>query len=200
MKVRAALTESEELARTFDLQVNGLEIPATDRARLSAALLDQAHEHHKAIRALIPSGLIGSAFSLTRALFETTVRGAWLYRCATDEQVVHFKTDPKDLTRLGDMIEAVESAYGTDDGFLSRVKNDYWRGLCSYAHGGYLQAVRRLTAEAITPAYGEDEQLEVILFANFCFHFAAIEIFNLSGRDDLAEEWSDKYSQSHPEE
>lgn len=199
MKIRAALARSEELAHTFDQDVNGLEFPATDRARLSAALLDQAHEHHKAIRTLISSGLIGSAFSLTRALFETAVRGAWLYRCASEEEVEHFKNDPKDLN-LGNMIKAVETVYGTKGGFLSRVKKDYWTGLCSYAHGGYLQAVRRLTPETIAASYSEEEQLEVISFADFCFYFSAVEIFNLSNREDLAVAWSEKYSQSTPGE
>ena len=200
MKIRAALTKSEELARTFDREVNGLEFPATDRARLSAALLDQAHEHHKAILELIGSELIGSAFSLTRALFETSIRGAWLYRCASEEQVEHFKTDPKDLTSLGNMITAVETLYGTEGGFLSRVKKDYWSSLSSYAHGGYLQAVRRLTPETIAASYSEEEQLEVISFADFCYYFSAIEIFSLSGREDLAQSWSANYSRSIAEE
>ena len=93
MKFRAALTSSEQLATSFDRDVNGLEFPATDRARLSAALLDQSHEHHKAIRVLLAASLIGSAFSLARILFETTLRGVWLLRCASDAQVDQFKID-----------------------------------------------------------------------------------------------------------
>jgi len=189
MSIQSAVSASVNLARKFDREINGLEIPATDRARLSAALLDLAHEHHKAVHVLISSGLIGSAFSLVRALFETTIRGAWLYRCASDEQVAHFTTDPKDL-HIGPIIDAVESVHRPPGGLLSRVKKQYWDGLCSYAHGGYLQAVRRVTPEHISPSYGEDEQLEVLSFADFCFFLAAIESLNLANRPDLAEKWS----------
>ena len=192
MSIESALQSSKELALAFDKDVNGLEFPATDRARLAAALLDQAHEHHKAVGLLISSGFIGSAFSLVRALFETTIRGLWLFRCASDAEIEHFSTDPGDL-RIGPMIESVEALYGSKGGILTRVKKQYWAGLCSYAHGGYLQAVRRVTPEHIAPSYGADEQLEVLSFADFCFFLAAVEALNLAGKPDLATKWSNMY-------
>ncbi len=192
MRLLAAIDASEKRAREFDLVANGLEFDANNRFRLSAALLDQAHEHHKAVCLLLKNRLVGSGFSLVRVMFETTIRGVWLYRCATDEQVEYFSNDPKDL-RIDPMIEAIEASYGTAGGILTKVKTDWWSDLCSYAHGGSRQADRRVTSEHIVPAYSEKEQLKVVSFSDFCFYFAAIEILNLANRPDLAAQWSERY-------
>lgn len=197
MKLRAALAASNELAHAFDLQANSLVFVATDRARYSAALLDQAHEHHKALLLLLEQGMTGSAFAMVRVLFETTIRGLWLFRCASDADVRHFATDPKDL-RIGPMIKAVEALYGKDGGILHKVMKRLLPGLNSYAHSGYLQVVRRITSEHITPSYADEEQLAAVAFADFCFFLAAVEILNLANRPELAAIWAQKFNANIP--
>ena len=189
MTLQEALTVSRALAESIDRDVNGSVLPATDRDRLSAALLDQAHEHHRAVLNLIEQTMIGSAFSLVRAMFETAVRGIWLYHCATDADLSNFKADKLEKS-FGTIIGEVEGVINANGGSLSVVKSKYWSGMCSYAHGGYLQAVRRITSEHICPAYSDDEKVEAIRFADFCQILAAVVIFSMVNRSDLAEKWA----------
>lgn len=59
--------------------------------------------------------------------------------------------------------------------------------MCSYAHGGFLQAVRRITPGQITTNYSEDEMLEVINSSSAFALLAASEIFSMANRTDLVE-------------
>lgn len=191
MTLSTALDRSNELADLMDRDIHGLNIPATDRARLAGALLDQALEHHHAIRLLLANGDTGSAFALVRVLFETTIRGSWLSRCATETQVQQFKKDI--AVASGDIINALEKVFSTVGGVLTKIKSDYWQGMCSYSHGGYLQAVRRLTDEHVTPNYSEDEKLQALSFADFCLVLASVEICALAGNDELASKCGERY-------
>lgn len=189
MTPQAALTASRALVESIDRDINGADLPVTDRDRLSAALLDQAHEHHKAILTLIEQDMTGSAFSLVRAIFETAVRGIWLYYCGTDAELSQFKKDKLEKS-FGTIVAEVEGVLNANGGALSIAKSKYWSGMCSYAHGGYLQAVRRITSEHICPAYNDDEKVEVIRFADFCQVLVAVVIFSMVNRPDLADKWA----------
>jgi hypothetical protein len=59
--------------------------------------------------------------------------------------------------------------------------------MCSYAHGGYLPAVRRITSRGIEPNYGDEEIKQVILFASVWALVAGLEIFDMALRVDLCE-------------
>lgn len=199
MNVRDAIAASRNLAAEFDSNVNGIEFPALDRARLAAALLDQAHEHHKAIHTLLDTDLRGSAFSLIRIMFETMIRGCWLFRCATDEQVTKFQSDGLKLP-IAELIVDLERVYDGGSGLLSKVTTQYWSAWCSYAHGGYLQAVRRINPESIGPSYSDCEVLEVLAFADFCFFLSCIEAMNICNRPELAERWQQRHQTTLPQE
>ena len=190
MSVQDAIDKSKAVADAIDRDLNGVILPATDRDQLSAALLDQVHEHHRAIHLLLQSGLTGSAFSLVRIMFETMVRGIWLKYSATDEEVEKFKADRLEKY-LQDIIDQVEAQFGAENGALSKIKEKAWKAMCSYAHGGYFQAVRRLTEDHITPNYGNEEKIEVVKLSDFCFLLSAIVSFSMSDRADLADKWSE---------
>jgi hypothetical protein len=84
------------------------------------------------------------------------------------------------------MVSAVEIALDAHGGQLSNIKQSYWSAMCSYAHGGYLQAVRRITSSDIGPNYSEAEQIELLSFADFCLVLACVSSCSLGGRSDLA--------------
>jgi hypothetical protein len=180
------LTRSEEISNWLDQNVHGLEIEASDRLRLSGAYFDQVQEHVRATYLLLRHGLTGSAFSLVRVTFETIYRGLWLRHCATDQQLAHFQKKDE-LPNRAQIIEAVESLDAYNSGVLSRISKDYWSAMCSYAHGGYLPVMRRITSRGIEPNYSEGEIKEVILFAAVWALTAGLEIFDMAGRIDLCE-------------
>ena len=81
----------------------------------------------------------------------------------------------------------IEARPGYDVGVLSKLKKEAWSAMCSYAHGGYLQAVRRFTSGQITANYSEGEMLEVIKSSRAIALLAASEIFSMAKRKDLVE-------------
>jgi uncharacterized protein DUF6988 len=187
MSIQAALARSAELSKWIDSSIHGLEIPSGNRESMAGALFDQVHEHHKAIRLLIKSSFAGSAFSLLRPTLETFVRGVWLLHCASEQEVENFTEDKIVKKSFGDLIEEIEARPGYDVGVLSKVKKADWNAMCSYAHGGYLQAVRRIISGHITPNYSDDEMLEVINSSSAIALLAASEIFSMAKRKELIE-------------
>jgi len=187
MTIQAALAWSADLSNWIDRSIHGLEIPSGDREVMAAALFDQVHEHHKAIQLLLKSSFVGSAFSLVRPTLETFIRGVWLRRCASDKEVENFAKDKISEKSFGALIKEIEARPGYDVGVLSKVKKEAWSAMCSYAHGGYLQAVRRITPGQITANYSEDEMLEVINSSSAIALLAASEIFSMAKRKDLVE-------------
>ncbi|MEX0805646.1 MAG: hypothetical protein WD688_20365 [Candidatus Binatia bacterium] len=185
MTIHAALVDSADLSTWLDGSINDLDMPAGISERMAAGCFDQVHEHHKAIHLLLKNSLVGSAFSLVRPTLETFVRGLWLLRCASEKEVESFTKDKIDKS-FGDLIKEIEARDGYNVGVLSKVKKNYWGAMCSYAHGGYLQTVRRNTEAHITPNYSDDEKLEVVKFADTLALLAASEMFMMANRDDMA--------------
>ena len=129
--------------------------------------------------------MAGAAGCLVRPTFETYIRGLWLKNCATDTEVTDFIAD-KPLKPIGNLLEEIEANEGYNEGVLSNIKKSSWAAMCSYAHGGYLQAVRRNTPDQIAPNYSPHERTEVMRFASAIAVLAACEIFELANREDLA--------------
>jgi hypothetical protein len=184
MSIEAALANSADLSNWLDNSIHNLQTqPYGDREWMAAAILDQVHEHHKAIQLLLKSSLAGSAFSLFRPTFETYVRGLWLLRCASEKEVEDFRKDIV-YKSIGDLIGEIEALPDYNVGALSKVKKDAWSAMCSYAHGGYLQALRRITPDRIKPNYSEGEMLEIKSSDTIAL-LAASEIFSMTRRHDL---------------
>jgi hypothetical protein len=186
MTLQELLTRSEEISDWLDQNTHSLEIEASDRLRLSGACFDQVQEHARATYLLLRHGLTGSAFSLVRVTFETSYRGLWLRHCATDQELADFQKKDE-LPKQTPIIKAVESIDAYNAGVLSRLSKDYWSAMCSYAHGGYLPTVRRITSRGIEPNYSDEEIKQVILFASVWALAAGLEIFDMGGRVDLCE-------------
>jgi Family of unknown function (DUF5677) len=186
MNIEAALASSADLSKWLDDSVHGLQIPSGDREAMTGSLFDQVHEHHKAIQFLLKNSLVGSAFSLLRPTFENYVRGVWLLRCASDEEVKDFAQDRIAKT-FGVLIKEIEQNPSYNVDVLSKVKERTWKGMCSYAHGGFLPVVRRIIPGEITPNYSDEEKLEVIKSSDSIAMLAASEMFQMADRMDLVQ-------------
>lgn len=66
------------------------------------------------------------------------------------------------------------------------VKTEAWSVMCNYTHSGYLAARRRLTEDAITPSYTEDQVIEVLRCANSLGMMAEIELAQMADNLGLA--------------
>jgi hypothetical protein len=143
---------------------------------MAGALFDQVHEHHKAVHLLLKNSFNGSALSLVRPMFETFVRGFWLRRCAPDQAIEKFKKDKLEL-KFELLIDEIEKQPDYRRAVLSKIKKQAWKTMCSYAHGGFHQAVNRLTSGFIQPRYAEGAKVEVVNFSSAVALLSAAENF-----------------------
>ncbi len=192
MTVRERIDQQNLLSSEFDHAIDGSSISGGTDAVIAGALLDQAQEHCMSIVRLIESDRHGSAFALARVAFETAVRGIWILRCASPQEVGAFQSE-KLSKQFGTIVSEVESFYGATGGILSHVKSSYWSPMCSYTHGGHLQATRRIGGDQVLPRYSEAEKEEVLRFSEFCYYLSAIEIWQLVGNHQMAAEWLSKF-------
>ena len=184
MSIEQAIRKSEELSVWLDKNIHGLDIGPEKRFRLAAGCLDAALEHHRAVVLLIKHRLYGTAFAVVRLLFEATVRGVWLHKCASNSQVDLYEKDELDY-RFGDMIHDIEKLPDFSIPLLSSVTRNLWKGMSSYIHTGSFQAIRRNTKSAIEPNYSKGEIINVIDWSNLFALFTAMAIAVLTENEPL---------------
>ncbi len=185
MRVAKDIRESEQLIQWLDKKIDGLEIKPEDRFQLAAGCLDMALEHHKAIVLLTAHCLYGSAAALVRSIFESYVRGCWLFYCATDKQLEKFK-DEKLKLKLYQFIDDLEKHEAFSGGTLSHVKETSYAAMNSFTHSGYFQVVRRNSGNSIEPNYTDKELIDALETANSFSILTAIAIADMARNRELA--------------
>ena len=181
----ASLKLAEALISQLAKRIDGLEISAADRNRISAGCFHQALEHHEAIVHLIRRNLFGSAMALVRPLFEIYVRGIWLGKCASESELKAFQKGRIDKT-FGELVAEIEEHEGYNVGVLAWVKENSWSAMNDFTHGGPLQVIRRITVDSITPNYTAEEIAETVTFAGAIGLLSTSEVALIAGRQDIA--------------
>ena len=184
---QALIAKAFELHDWIAQRLDGLDIPRERRVLLAVSCHDVVIEHHVGVATLLSSRINGSAFALVRPIFETFVRGVWLRRCATDEQISQFVNDKLDL-HFGQLLEEIEKLDAFQDGMLSGLKKNAWRAMNSYTHGGMQQAGRRTKGAYVEPDFPPEEIVEVIKLAGTFALLAFQQIAFEATRMDLANE------------
>src|ERR1700684_1799383 len=112
MSLDTELKSSEETILEVKKILNADQTRDIQRLTLVVGFIDQAIEHHAAILLLLRSGLVGSAFALTRSVIEILVRGVWLTACATDDEVKKFADKDKIDSTFGELSDAIDKTCG----------------------------------------------------------------------------------------
>ena len=185
------IEDSEKFTEWLDRKIDGLDLPSGRRHRVAGGCLDLTMEYQKGILLLVKERLYGAAFALLRAVFESYVRGIWLHRCATEEDLENLAKDK--IPKFYELVKAVEKLEGHEDKVLSKIKERAWKAMNSYTHTGYLQVMRRQTETSIEPNYDDDEVLEVVNAANVFGFLSAIALCDLTNNGVLAKTISDTY-------
>ena len=185
MKLEIAIQESEQLIQWLDAHIDGVEVSSNDRTRLAAGCLDMVLEHQKAIVLLTARHLYGSAAALVCLVFESYVRGLWLYYSASEDELEDFKKD-RLRKSFGQLIEDIEKHDAYSEGILSNVKELSWKVMNSFKHTGFYQVVRRNKESDISPDYSEDEILDGLESANAFAVLTAIAIASIAKDESLA--------------
>ena len=125
---------------------------------MAFACLDLAVEHQAGIAVLADQPLWGPAFALLGIQFEAFIRGVWLARCATDDQLAWFKDGKLDKHRkFHELVTAVEKALKHDGGALTKLRAQSWAMFNDFTHTGFQHVVRRNSATTTGPNYADPE-------------------------------------------
>jgi len=192
MSERAAKFKAQQYVEWLWKRVDGKAIPATTRARASAACLQLTMEHHQSIITLIGQGLYGSAFALVRPSYESYVRAEWLFHCAKDDELQKF-VGGRGSPKLDRMLAALEKVSGFDERVLTMVKRNHWKTMSEYAHSGALQVQRRQTDSAVESNYSKEEIKEITDVAEIFGSVAAIALLGMADDVGSAEEIFDTF-------
>lgn len=187
----------------IDPKVHEFASAGSQRSAVAGALYDVANEHAKGICTLFENHHYASGFALTRSLFETFMRAAWILHCATDMEFNTFATkdkielENKERFTFGEMVKAVEVAKDWPD-TLSGIKDDAWNALNSYAHGGQLQVTRRYDGVTIQPHHDPEQVEEIIRFSAMLTFLTFCEIAEISESEEMQGYTKDLYEQVGP--
>ena len=141
-----------------------------------------AFEHQEAMLVLLRQGLVGSAMTFVRLIFESTVRAGWVLGCATDDQVDAVRHD--DAFRfpvMKDMAVAVETRFNLRAIFTTYV-TDNWATLNSYTHPGLRQLTARFSKIDVSPEYPPQHVVVAINGSMHWLMLLAILVLRTHGR------------------
>ena len=180
-----------ELHEWINVRLEGLDIPRERRVLLGVLCHDTVIEHHVGVARLVQSNIYGTAFALVRVIFDAFVRGVWINRCATKDQIESYVADRLNV-KFWQMLEEVEREDGFQDQVLSGLKKRSWRAMNSYTHAGILQLGRRISGGDIRPEYAQEEIDEVLKLTGLFALLSFQQIVTKAGEADLALEASRK--------
>lgn len=167
MTLNEILAGTHQLISVIGDNVDDLPLEQNSKNVAAAGCLHLSIEHHASIALLVRYNYHrGSAAALIRPQFEAYLRGAWLHRCATEEEAEAFLND-KNPPDLPEMIKKIERNEYFKNGELSALKHKLWPALCSYTHAGGLHITRRVSATEIVSNYSDEEMMEMLQVSNF---------------------------------
>lgn len=133
---------TRKILAEIDQELEDLPYRANDRNNLSAALFKIAFDHAKSITVLLENAIYPSAYALSRPMFESFVRAAWIQHCATDDQIEKIIKRDEFPLNFGQMLEKVEK-FRDWEKTLSCIKKIAMSNMHSYTHGG-MQIITRM--------------------------------------------------------
>jgi len=182
---------SNWLGERFSVEFKPGDDDGWKRVRFAGGVLYVAFMHYRGILTLLSNHNPTSAFALVRLYFDAYVRGVWLHRCASQEELDIYGKDKHSLS-FGDMVSQVEKLEAFNSGTLSSVKAKSWKAMNSYAHAGYLQVSRHNTATDIGPSFEDDEVLELLRASDAFGVLVAQEMLLMAGELQAANELTEK--------
>ncbi|WP_415858368.1 DUF6988 family protein [Burkholderia ubonensis] len=186
-----ALKRSGDWMNACATLVDGVAFETTLRARVAVSLHHLCIEHHRGGHVLIERGVRGSAFALYRPQFEAYVRGHWYAVCATDDQLAMFigGDDPPSMKKLVSDLETTAAGIGD---LIRQVKQDAWRSMCAFTHGGAIQVKARAVRDEIRQSFTDEHTGQLLDAMTSLSHLAALGIAAVANDETLANRLADR--------
>ncbi|AYO10107.1 hypothetical protein D0784_12175 [Vibrio campbellii] len=192
-----ALVRYTKLLNFIEVKLNGIQITEnSSNVKVAATLLSVVIDHAQGIRVLIEKGAYPSSSALLRVLFETYIRGMWLWKCADSRQVDTFINKDKVISKKGtklffkDLVDQVEKSHDFPK-YLSEIQTRTWSGLNSLTHSGSIQIQNNFDGQTIRHCYGDQKIEEMIEFSMIvtCLAFGSLlDLSQYQESDELTEQ------------
>ena len=190
--IKLRLQESERIVNWVHSKLDGMKIPQLPddkRSQFASACWHVAIDHSMAIVVLVRETPHGSALALIRPLFEAYVRGMWLMRAATNDDIDRAGRDQ--FPNVSRIVAELDEKFPSVRPF-SAVKDPLWSRWCSLTHTGYQQIGARLTPQDLGYDYEDSEILQALHLADMLRLLVVDAFANLTANEPLAREALDQ--------
>jgi hypothetical protein len=167
-------------------QTSGMPLPTNHRARMALACLDLAIEHQAGICLLAEQSLWGSVYTLVRSMFDAFVRGVWLARCASDDELESFEMAGLRRKPFEGVVDDVERALGHSRGVLSKLRRSSWAIFSDLTNAGLGDVRRKYGPSNPAATYPAADTDQALRLATALGLLSATELASLSGYRDVA--------------
>ncbi len=183
-----AIAKAKELSIWISRNIDGIRVVSGIRSRLAVGSLHLAFDHHDAVILLAEHEIYGSAFALLRLMIEAYVHGAWLIHCGSETDLDKFENKDELDRTFGGLINDLEKLEDFNVGVLLQMKQDSWKLLNSFTHGGYHHIRRRNTLDGIEANYPECEVVAALNFAGAVAILSTVELAKMAKNNELLKE------------
>jgi hypothetical protein len=165
--------------------VEGATFDSTLRARVAVSLHHLCIEHHQAAHVLIDNDVRGSAFALYRPQFEAYTRAMWFHACASDAALEDFVrgAEPPPMRELA---SDLAGTIGNPGEVIRRVKEQSWRSMCAFTHGGAIQVKARAMKDEIRQSFTDEHTRQLIDAMASLSYLGALGIAAVADNEELA--------------
>lgn len=182
MTSNTEIESAKKLLWEVDDILKGVAIPGDVRSKIACGCFDQCLEHCAAMLLLFEAELNGSLYSLMRIAYEAHVKGAWILRCATENDISAYNQDKPARLHVKRMVAEIEKSLGVENGTLSRFHKANWKILNGFTHTSLVQIGRRYSQKQLGSVQSDQEMSDALKIIERLLVFAAVEFANATGQ------------------
>lgn len=164
MSLAQCIRQAKDFGVWLHEKTNERTFPGGIRERTGHSILQLSEDIGDAIIVLLDSKLPGPALSLARPLFEGYVRGLWLLKSASDEQVKQFLNGK--CPNFPGLLAAIGKDQESGGAWIHANGDKNLIAFHDLTHGGSEHVKRRNKDDSVEPNYPEQELESLIRFGN----------------------------------
>nr|MBI3612245.1 hypothetical protein [Nitrospirota bacterium] len=164
MLLAQRISQAKDLGIWLHERTNEKRFPDGIRERTSHAILQLTEDIVDAIIVLLEAQMPGPALSLARPLFEGYVRGFWLLKCASEEQVRAFLNGK--CPNFPGLLAAIPKDAESGGAWIHANSEKNLKAFHDLTHGGSEHVKRRLRDDSVEPSYPEHELDSLLRLGN----------------------------------
>jgi len=164
MPLAQHLNQAKDLGIWLHERTNEKRFPDGIRERTGLAIFQLTEDIADAIIVLLDAQMSGPALSLARPLFEGYVRGFWLLKCASDEQVLEFMNGK--CPNFSGLLAAIPKGAESGGAWIHANSGKNLIAFHDLTHGGSEHVKRRIKDGSVEPSYPEHELESLVRLGN----------------------------------